>query len=222
MVEVEDVEGVVMLSDDDIAEVEEDDCISPAAVDILFVKDDIAHPVHDPAEFASAICGVLVLGPGACGGSAVSGMPAAAFRTFCTYTSSVLLAWSRIAFSLSISDGQMAGRMRVAQSSSEKYSEVTAKACKAAFLACRKGSLRDLENAAINTFALDDTPKFLAILPRQIVVLVRIPGCSSLAVLARYFSNSPLMVRSESLLMIVSTDLSVCSLRRVSVQQFHF
>jgi hypothetical protein len=52
----------------------------------------------------------------------------------------------------------------------------------------------------------------LAILPRQIVVLVRIPGCSSLAVLARYLNNSPLMVRSESFVMIVRTDFSVCSL----------
>jgi hypothetical protein len=52
----------------------------------------------------------------------------------------------------------------------------------------------------------------LAILPRQIVVLVRMPGCSSLAVLAKYLSNSPLMVRSESFVMIVRTDFNVCSL----------
>lgn len=54
-------------------------------------------------------------------------------------------------------------------------------------------------------------PRLRAILPRQIVVLVRIPGCSSFEVFARCFSNSPLMVRSESLVIIVKTALTVCS-----------
>ena len=59
---------------------------------------------------------------------------------------------------------------------------------------------------------LTDTPKFLAILPRQIVVLVRIPGCSSLAVFARHLNNSPLMTLSLSLGTSVRTALTVCSL----------
>ena len=54
-------------------------------------------------------------------------------------------------------------------------------------------------------------PRLRAILPRQIVVLVRMPGCSSFEVFARCFSNSPLIVRSESLVMIVKTALTVCS-----------
>ena len=54
-------------------------------------------------------------------------------------------------------------------------------------------------------------PKLRAIFPRQIVVLVRIPGCSSLEVFASCFSNSPLIVRSESLVIIVKTALTVCS-----------
>ena len=54
-------------------------------------------------------------------------------------------------------------------------------------------------------------PRLRAILPRQMVVLVRIPGCSSFEVFARCFSNSPLTVRSESLVMIVKTAFTVCS-----------
>lgn len=64
----------------------------------------------------------------------------------------------------------------------------------------------------MRTLEREEVPRYLAIFPRQIVVFVRIPGCSSLAVLAKYFSNSPLIVLSESLVMIVRTDLSVCSL----------
>lgn len=67
-------------------------------------------------------------------------------------------------------------------------------------------------NAAISTLALLLTPRFLAIFPRQIVVLVRIPGCSSFDVLARYFSSSPLIVLSDNFPMIVRTALTVCSL----------
>ena len=63
----------------------------------------------------------------------------------------------------------------------------------------------------MRTLARLEVPRYLAILPRQIVVLVRMPGCSSLAVLARYRRRSPLMVRSESLVMMTSTDLRVCS-----------
>lgn len=65
--------------------------------------------------------------------------------------------------------------------------------------------------AAIKTFDLLPTPRFFAILPRQIVVFVRIPGCSSLDVLARYFKSSPLIVLSESFPMMVRTALTVCS-----------
>ena len=54
-------------------------------------------------------------------------------------------------------------------------------------------------------------PKLRAIFPRQMVVLVRIPGCSSLEVFASCFSKSPLIVRSESLVIMVKTALTVCS-----------
>ena len=54
-------------------------------------------------------------------------------------------------------------------------------------------------------------PKLRAIFPRQTVVLVRIPGCSSLEVFASCLSKSPLIVRSESLVIIVKTALTVCS-----------
>lgn len=54
-------------------------------------------------------------------------------------------------------------------------------------------------------------PKFLAILPKQIVVFVRMPGCSSFAVRARNFSKSPLIVRSDSFPMTANTALTVCS-----------
>jgi hypothetical protein len=42
-------------------------------------------------------------------------------------------------------------------------------------------------------------------------VLVRIPGCSSFCVFARCFSRSPLVFRSDSLVMMVRTALTVCS-----------
>ena len=54
-------------------------------------------------------------------------------------------------------------------------------------------------------------PKLRAIFPRQIVVLVRIPGCSSFAVFARCFSSSPLIVLSESFVTMVKTAFTVCS-----------
>lgn len=54
-------------------------------------------------------------------------------------------------------------------------------------------------------------PRLRAILPRQMVVFVRIPGCSSFEVFARYFSSAPFIVRSESLVMMVRIDLTVCS-----------
>lgn len=112
---------------------------------------------------------------------------------------------------MSIKDGQRAGRIRFAQSSSEKTSDVALSAISAAFRACTKGSRSERVNAAMRTFERVLFPRFFDILPRQIVVFVRIPGCSSLEVLARYLSNSPFIVRSESLDIIVKTALTVCS-----------
>jgi hypothetical protein len=65
--------------------------------------------------------------------------------------------------------------------------------------------------AAIKTLDLVLTPRFLEIFPKQIVVLVRIPGCSSLDVFARYFKSSPLMVLSDNFPMMIRTALTVCS-----------
>ena len=108
--------------------------------------------------------------------------------------------------------GHRAGNIRFAQSSSLNASDVTANAINAAFRAWTKGSRSDLVNAAIRTLERVPTPKFLEILPKQIVVFVRIPGCSSFEVLARYFSSSPLMVLSDNFPMTVNTALTVCSL----------
>ena len=114
-------------------------------------------------------------------------------------------------FSLSSSKGQTTGRIFDAQSSTVKYSPVAPKDIKAAFLAWTKGSRRDRVKAAISTLDLVDDPRFLAILPKQMVVFVRIPGCSSFAVLASCFRRSPLIVRSVSFDMMTSTALRVCS-----------
>lgn len=92
-----------------------------------------------------------------------------------------------------------------------KASDVAASASNAAFLACTNGSRKDLVNAAISTLDRVPVPKCFEIFPRQIVVFVRMPGCSSLDVFARYLSSSPLMVLSESFEMIVKTALTVCS-----------
>lgn len=54
-------------------------------------------------------------------------------------------------------------------------------------------------------------PKLRAIFPKQMVVFVRMPGCSSLDVFARCFSSSPLITRSDSLVTTVKTALTVCS-----------
>lgn len=104
-----------------------------------------------------------------------------------------------------------AGRMRFAQSSSLKTSDVAPNANNAAFLAWMKGSRRERVNAAIRTLDRVLRPRFFASFPRQIVVFVRIPGCSSLEVLAKYLNNSPLIVRSDNLDTIVSTAFTVCS-----------
>lgn len=148
------------------------------------------------------------------GGRALSGMASPALRIFCRYTSIVLFAWSRITFSLSNSSGHENGRIRIAQSSSLKHSTVAASAIRAAFLAWTNGSRNDRENAAIKTLALVEPLRCLASFPRQMVVFVRIPGCSSFPNLARYLSSSPLMVRSDSFVTIVRTDFSVCSRTR--------
>ena len=52
------------------------------------------------------------------------------------------------------------------------------------------------------------------ILPRHIVVFVRIPGCSSLAVLAKCLRSSPFRIRSESFGARERTALTVCSRTR--------
>ena len=85
-------------ADDDlvVGGVMEAACISPAAVDILFVNDEIAHPAQ---EAASLDCGVLIRGAvlpelseAVGGGSTVSAIVDACFRILCKYTSKVLLA----------------------------------------------------------------------------------------------------------------------------------
>lgn len=128
--------------------------------------------------------------------------------------SRALLAWSRTSFSLSRRSGQIAGRTLDAMSSSLKQSAVAARAINAALRACTNGSRRERVKAAMRTFEREETPRDLAILPRQMVVLVRIPGCSSLDVRASCLRRSELMVRSESLVMIVRTDFTVCSRMR--------
>ena len=68
---------------------DEEGWISPAAAESLLVKEEMAQPAHPAAAAAddSAGCGVDILGPpppaaAMSGGSAVSGMPAAAFLIF--------------------------------------------------------------------------------------------------------------------------------------------
>lgn len=116
-----------------------------------------------------------------------------------------------MSFSLSIRDGHKDGNIRLAMSSSLNASDVTARAISAAFLAWTKGSRRERVNAAIKTFDLVLVLRFLEIFPKHIVVFVRIPGCSSFEVFARYFKSSPLIVLSDSFPMMVRTALTVCS-----------
>jgi len=56
-----------------------------------------------------------------------------------------------------------------------------------------------------------EDPSFRAILPRQMVVFVLMPGCSSLAVFARCRSSSPFIILSESFGTTIRTALTVCS-----------
>ena len=71
----------------------------------------------------------------------------------------------------------------------------------------------DLVSTSIGRITTERTfaPRLRAILPRHIVVFVRIPGCSSFAVFARHLNNSPLIIRSDSFVIIVKTALTVCS-----------
>lgn len=184
----------------------------------LFVNEEMAQPVHEAASLELG-CGVLIRGADAFdastavgGGNTVSGIAEACFRIFCRNTSIVLLAWSRMSFSLSTKQGHIDGNIRFAQSSSLNESAVAPSASRAALRAWTNGSRSDRVKAAINTFDLLATPRFFQILPKHIVVFVRIPGCSSFDVLARYFNSSPLMVRSDSFPMMVKTALTVCSL----------
>lgn len=68
-----------------------------------------------------------------------------------------------------------------------------------------------MEAGLITRSKLTLADRFLAILPKQMVVFVRIPGCSSLAVFARYLTSSPLIVRSDNLPITAKTALTVCS-----------
>lgn len=88
---------------------------------------------------------------------------------------------------------------------------MAASAIRDALRACTNGSRSDREKAATSTLVLELWPRLLAILPKQIVVFVRIPGWSSFAVLARYLKSSPLTTRSESLLITTRTAFTVCS-----------
>ncbi len=115
---------------------------------------------------------------------------------------------------MSIKDEHKTGRILSAQSSSLKRSDVAASACKDAFRACIKGSRNEREKAATRTFCLVLALRFRAIFPRHMVVLVRIPGCSSLDVFARCFKRSPLMTGSDNFVIIVKTALTVCSRTR--------
>lgn len=191
------------------------DWISPAVEETLLVKEEMAQPAQ---EAASLGWGVLMRGAVAFeestavgGGRTVSAIVEACLRIRWRKRSMVLLAWSRMSLSLSIRQGQIAGRIRFAESSSLKVSAVAPSASNAAFRAWTKGSRRERVKAAINTFDLLPTPRFLEIFPKQIVVFVRIPGCSSLEVLARYFNSSPLTVRSDNFPIMVKTALTVCS-----------
>ena len=77
------------------------DCISPLAVAILFVKDEIAQPAHDVSFWSVPIRGTAPLtAPVLGGGKTVSGSVPAYFRIRCVYTSNVLLAWSRMSLKL--------------------------------------------------------------------------------------------------------------------------
>lgn len=185
-------------------------CISPLAPASLFVKDEIAHPAHE-----ASFCGVPILGApvGATsgGGRTLSGNVCPYRFTLCRYCSRHLLAWSRTIFSLSINDGHTAGRIFIAQSSSVKKSEVAASAIRAALRAWTKGSRNDRVKAATSTFVLVLGPRFFAIFPKQIVVFVRMPGCSSFAVFARCRRSSPLITRSDSFGTTTKTALTVCS-----------
>ena len=212
--------------------------IWPSAAVSLFVKDEMAHPAHEesvpgvliPGAAAPPTAAPFIAVPG--GGRAVSGSVCAYFRARARYWSRTLLAWSRTGFSLSSKTGHRAGRILEAQSSSLNTSEVAARASKAALRAWTKGSRIERLKAAMRTLDLDydDNSLFwigegygrsltlllrcFAILPRQIVVFVLMPGSASLAVLARYLRRSPLTTRSESFVMSVSIDFTVCSRRR--------
>ena len=129
--------------------------------------------------------------------------------------------------SLSSNNWHKAGNSLFAQSSSGNRSEVAANAWRAALRACTNGSFNDRVKAATKTFCLvyryvsvqlivprsthTLTPKLRAIFPRQIVVFVRIPGCSSFDVFARCFNRSPLIVRSDNFVIMINTALTVCS-----------
>jgi hypothetical protein len=90
----------------------------------------------------------------------------------------------------------------------KRISERTRKRNQEDFCSSLHNQCHSKSGLGVNTLLL----RFLASFPRQIVVLVLIPGCSSFAVFARYRNSSPLMILSDNLGTTVSTALSVCSL----------
>jgi hypothetical protein len=70
--------------------------ISPLAVAILFVNDEMAQPAQELSLGVPTRASGLLTSAGAAGGRTVSGIVLAYFRVRWTYKSSVLFAWSRI------------------------------------------------------------------------------------------------------------------------------
>ena len=77
------------------------------------------------------------------------------------------------------------------------------------FVVSKTASASDTRSAW--RFRVTFGPRFRAIFPKHMVVFVLMPGCSSFAVLARYFNSSPLIVRSANFVMMVKTAFTVCS-----------
>lgn len=70
--------------------------ISPLAVAILFVNDEMAQPAQELSLGVPTRASGLLTSAGAAGGMTVSGIVLANFRVRWTYKSNVLFAWSRI------------------------------------------------------------------------------------------------------------------------------
>lgn len=110
--------------------------ISPLADPSLLVKLETAQPAQEmslglPIRATGAPVGI----PFSAGGSAVSAIVKACFRTRCRKASSARLDWSRTSFSLSSKHAQIQGMILVAQSSSVKNSIVAVSDMRAALRA---------------------------------------------------------------------------------------